>query len=458
MGENKQNDLLNQEKIISLLEQQQATKFRNVFLVLHVYEQAQIFIELTKKQRARVYRYLTPEELGATFNAIEEEPERVISYFDEMTPNYAAAVITQMYTDNAVDILAFAEKKNLANYLRLMPREKSDEIKEMLHYEDKTAGSIMATELVKIVGNQTARSGLHVLKKEAKEAETIYYAYVIDDDEKLIGVVTLRQLLISDDDALIRDIMNDQVKSVKVDEDQEDVAKTIRDYNFLAIPVTDYDNKLIGIITVDDIIDVIDEESAEDYSGLAGVDIEDSPDDPFKAAKKRLPWLVTLLFLGMSTATLISHYEQLVSEASILAVFISSITGTAGNAGTQSLAVAVRKLAYKDDDTKTIMRTIFTEAITGLVIGLVTGLTIFVIVGLWKNNFILGLVIGLAMMCAIIVANLAGSLIPIVMDKLGFDPAVASGPFISTLSDLTSVLIYFNIAGLFLSFITGTGN
>ncbi len=300
MSEDKQKSEVKQAQIVTYLEQQQATKFRENFLLLHVYEQAQILTELTIRQRARLYRYLTPEELGgATFNAVEEEPEAVIKYFDEMTPNYAAAVLGQMYTDNAVDILAFAEKKKLVQYLRLMPTEKSAEIKEMLHYEDKTAGAIMATEFVQIVSNQTVRSGMHVLKKEAKEAEMVYYAYVVDDEEKLIGVVTLRQLLISDDDALIKDVMNDQVKAVKVDEDQEDVAKTIRDYNFLAIPVTDYDDKLIGIITVDDIIDVIDEESAEDYSGLAGgVDIEDSPEDPIKAASKRLPWLITLLFWG----------------------------------------------------------------------------------------------------------------------------------------------------------------
>ncbi|WP_057742466.1 magnesium transporter [Liquorilactobacillus capillatus] len=456
MPENKNTNHKKKQTIFSLLDEQKATKFRDLFLSLHIYEQAQIFTSLNEKQRVRVYRYLTPIELGDTFDAIEEDPEDIVAYFKEMTPDYAAKVITQMYTDNAVDVLAFADKKDLPKYLRLMSREKADEIKELLHYEDKTAGAIMATEYVKIVGNQTTRSAMHVLRREAKEAETIYYTYVIDDDERLIGVVTLRDLLISGDDMLIQEIMNDQVMSVKVDEDQEDVAKTIRDYNFLAIPVTDYDDKMIGIITVDDIIDVIDEESAEDYSGLAGVDIEESPDNPIGAAVKRLPWLITLLFLGMSTASLVSHYEHLVSEASILAVFISSITGTAGNAGTQSLAVAVRRLAYKNDEDKTLFGTIIAEIFTGLVIGIITGVTIMVIVGIWKHNFILGFVIGLAMMCAIIVANLAGSLIPILMDKIGVDPAVASGPFISTLSDLTSVLIYFNIAKLFLAFIIGS--
>ncbi|MER2118336.1 MAG: magnesium transporter, partial [Enterococcus casseliflavus] len=167
---------------------------------------------------------------------------------------------------------------------------------------------------------------------------------------------------------------------------------------------------------------------------------------------RRLPWLITLLFLGMATASLISHYEELVSEASILAVFISLITGTAGNAGTQSLAVAVRRLAINDDKENSFMKTVVGEVLTGLFTGAITGLTIFAIVAVWKQNPILGFVIGMAMMCAITVANLAGSLIPMLMDKLGFDPAVASGPFITTLSDLTSVLIYFNIASLFMNY------
>ena len=222
----------------------------------------------------------------------------------------------------------------------------------------------------------------------------------------------------------------------------------------MAIPVTDFSNRLIGIINVDDIIDVIDEESAEDYSGLAAVDVEQPDESPIQAAIKRMPWLITLLLLGMSTTSLISHYEGLVSQASILAVFMSSITGTAGNAGTQSLATAVRRLAFDDDD-KTLIKQLFGELITGLILGVVTGVVILLIVGVWKHNFVLGFVIGFAMMCAIVVANLAGSFIPMLMDKIGVDPAVASGPFISTLSDLTSVLIYFNIARLFLSFFIG---
>lgn len=180
---------------------------------------------------------------------------------------------------------------------------------------------------------------------------------------------------------MISDLMSERVLSVHVGDDQEDVAQTFRDYDFLALPVTDYDDHLLGIVTVDDIIDVIDDEAASDYSGLAGVNVEEINENPVKAASRRLPWLITLLFLGMSTASLISHYEDLVSEASILAVFISLITGTAGNAGTQSLAVAVRRLAISDEKDHGFVRLVLAEVLTGVVTGAVTGITIFLIVG-----------------------------------------------------------------------------
>ncbi|MCJ0587421.1 magnesium transporter, partial [Enterococcus cecorum] len=344
------------------------------------------------------------------------------------------------------------DKKQMAMYLSLMEKEVASEIRELLHYEDETAGSIMTTEYVSIVANQTVRSAMYVLKSEANVAETIYYIYVVDAEDHLVGVISLRDLIVNDDDALIADVMSERVRSVHVGDDQEDVAQTFRDYDFLALPVVDYEDHLVGIVTVDDIIDVIDDEATADYSGLAAVNVEEVDENPLKAASRRLPWLIALLFLGMITATMINRYEELVSEASILAVFISLITGTAGNAGTQALAVAVRRIAMPEDKDRRFLWTVISELVTGLIIGLITGIVIFALVAVWKHNPILGFVIGIAMMCAITVANLAGTFIPMLMDKLGFDPAVASGPFISTLSDLTSVLIYFNIASLFMQY------
>ncbi|GGC77391.1 magnesium transporter [Enterococcus wangshanyuanii] len=438
--------------LLETLQKQEMTEFRELFLALHIYEQGQFYQSIDEADRKQIYSYLSPKELADMFDVIEEDNENMKDYIAEMRPSYAAEMLSEMYTDNAVDLLNKLDKSQKAKYLSLMSSEDAGEIKELLHYEDDTAGAIMTTEFVSIVANQTVRSAMYVLKNQADVAETIYYVYVVDQENHLVGVISLRDLIVNDDDTMISDVLSERVISVHVGDDQEDVAQTIRDYDFLALPVTDYDDHLLGIVTVDDIIDVIDDEAASDYSGLAGVNVEEVSENPFKAASKRLPWLITLLFLGMSTATLISHYEELVSEASILAVFISLITGTAGNAGTQSLAVAVRRLAVSDEKDNSFTRLIISEVLTGLVTGAVTGVSIFVVVGIWQHNFPLGFVIGMAMLCAITVANLAGSLIPMLMDKLGFDPAVASGPFITTLSDLTSVLIYFNIASLFMQY------
>lgn len=426
--------------------------FRKEFLSLHNYDQAQFYLSLSEEERKKLYHFLSPAEMADLFEEIEEENEETEQYLKEMNKQYAADMLSKMYTDNAVDILKQLEVADQQKYLALMPKEEAGELIDLLDYKQSTAGSIMTTEFAFIFAGQTIKEAMADIKRQAQEAETIYYIYVVDAERKLVGVLSLRDLILRSDDELIRDIMGERVISVHINEDQEDVAHTIRDYDLLAVPVIDEENRLVGIITVDDIIDVIDEEAASDYSGLAAVDVEERTENPFVAASKRLPWLITLLFLGMGTSTLISRYESMVSTASILAVFISLITGTAGNAGTQSLAVAVRKLADKDNEKKNNLKLIFKELATGLVSGLVTGLVIFLVVGIWQHNFILGFVIGMAMLCAITVASLAGSFIPLLMDRLGFDPAVASGPFITTLSDLTSVFIYFTIASYFLSF------
>jgi len=428
--------------------------FREHFFELHRYEQGQFFLETTSKERAVLYTYISPMELAEVFDILEEEEDELTSYLEEMSDEYAAEMLSEMYSDNAADLLGQLDTdEEVSNYLDYMNVEDASDIKELMDYAENTAGSIMTTEFVEIVENQTVRSALTLLKSQAEIAETIYYIYVVNKTKHLIGVLSLRDLILHEDDTLISDVLNPRVVSVNVHDDQEDVAKTFRDYDFLALPVVDQNNILLGIVTVDDIIDVIDEEAASDYSGLAAVDVDEMSENPFKAATKRLPWLITLLFLGMTTATLISHFEGLVAQASILAVFITTITGTAGNAGTQSLAVAVRRLAFKEEKKRTFLGILISEIATGMITGLVTGLTIMLVIVLWQHNSVLGIAVGTAMFVAITIANLAGSLIPMLMEKLGFDPAVASGPFISTLSDLTSVIIYFNIARLFLRYL-----
>lgn len=426
--------------------------FRSEFLENHTYDQAQLYLALTAEERMQVYNYLSAEEVADMFEIIEEDVENVAQYLLEMNKQYAADMLANMFADNAVAVLKQVTVEQAQSYLRRMPREAAQDIQELFQYEDETAGALMTTEYAAVAANQTVRSAMMSLKALAPDAETIYYVYVVDRYNRLVGILSLRDLIVSDDDAMVYDVMTDRLVSVQTDDTPETVAQIIRDYDFLAVPVVSSDQELLGIITVDDVIDVIDEAAASDYSGLAGVDVAETSDNPLQAARKRLPWLMALIGLGMITAGLIGRYEKMIEQASVLSVFVTLITGTAGNAGTQSLAVAVRKLAGADTQAINFGKLVLSELITGLVTGSLAGLLTFVVVGLLNQNFVLGFVIGLAMLCAITVANLAGSLIPIGMEKVGVDPAVASGPFISTLSDLTSVLIYFSIAGYFIQY------
>ncbi|MGY3725240.1 magnesium transporter [Granulicatella balaenopterae] len=424
-------------------------QFLEIFLNNHTYDQAQLYLELTPEERQVVYHFLSPMDMATVFELIEEDVEDVEKYLLEMNERYAAKMFAAMYADNAVDVLQEIKEDEAKKYLKLMPRKTSTELMELLNYEDSTAGALMTTEIVAIHELQTVGDAMMMVKQMAEEAETVYYVYVVDEENRLQGVITLRDLILQPDRTLVKDIMQERLVKVHVYDDQAEVAQIIRDYDFLALPVVDEDEVLLGIITVDDAIDVIDEEATSDYSGLAGVNVDSQSTNPLISASKRLPWLITLLFLGMSTSTLLSRYEEIIANASILSIFVTLITGTAGNAGTQSLAVAVRKLGTHEEE-DSYLKLLIHEVLTGLISGLVTGLTISIVVGIWQHNWILGMIIGLAMFCAITVATIAGSFIPLVMDKIGVDPAVASGPFISTLSDLTSVLIYFTIAKHFL--------
>ncbi|MFD2045365.1 magnesium transporter [Ornithinibacillus salinisoli] len=446
-----------QDKLIQALqhalEKERIEEFRNSFLDLHPYEQAQFFTEIEPEDRFKVYTYLSPEEISDLMEHIDLED--IEAFFTEMDPSFAAMVFSDMATDDAVDILNEMEKDKVASFLTIMEKEAADEIKQLLHYEEKTAGSIMTTEFISVYKTQTVKQTMDQLKKEGPDAETIYYMYVVDEDKRLVGVVSLRDLIISDFDTLIEDIMNEKIVHVSVADDQEDVAHMIRDYDFLAVPVVDFQKHLLGIITVDDILDVIDEEASDDYSKLAGIADVDRPDgNSFTAAKKRLPWLIILLFLGMLTASLIGQFENTLNEVGYLAIFIPLIAGMAGNTGTQALAVAVRGLATGEYGNSGKLSLILREAGTGLITGTVCGIVITVVIFLWYDNFYLGLLVGISIMAALVVATLAGSLVPLLMDRLKIDPAVASGPFITTINDIISILIYFGIATAFMNLLT----
>jgi magnesium transporter len=443
-----------EQTLLRLLTDERINEFREKFLVLHSYDQAKFYAGLEKNQRLRLYHFLSPSEVAYIFETLEVPEEDYEQLLSEMHLSFAADMLSHMYTDDAVDVLNELDKEQVASYLTIMDDDAAKEIKELLHYKEYTAGSIMTTEFIVIQANQTVRSAMQILKREALEAKTIYYVYVSDDEKKLVGVVSLRDLIVSDDEAMISDIMYDRVVSVSVVEDQEEVAKKMRDYNFLALPVVDFQNHLLGIITVDDVIDVIDEEASDDYSKFAAVSDVDTVDKgPFNAARKRLPWLIILLFLGMFTANLIGQFEETLNQVAILAVFIPLIAGMAGNTGTQALAVAVRGLATGDVANEGKWRLIAREAGTGLITGGTCGILVSIVVYIWQGDIFLGLLVGISIFATLIAATIAGSLVPLIMHRLKIDPAVASGPFITTINDMISILIYFGLATLFMGYL-----
>lgn len=449
----KKHDLENREELLfHYLEENNIDGFRDEFMDLHPYDQSVFFDKASPDQRKIIFTFLSPEEVAEIFEVNNFDDEEYQGLLEEMEPSYVADMLSNMYTDNAVDVLNEIDKDQVVSYLSMMDADSAQEIKDLLHYEEYTAGSIMTTEYVSIPQSSTVRSAMTILRNEAPQAETIYYLFVVDDDHLLTGVISLRDLIVAEEDTLIKEIMNDRVVSVLVSEDQEEVARMMKDYNFLALPVVDHRRYLLGIITVDDIIDVLDEEASDDYSKLAAVSDMDTFDkSPLQAAKKRLPWLLILLFLGMITANIIGVFEETLDQVALLAVFIPLIAGMAGNSGTQALAVAVRGIATGDIEEQSKLKLLYREAGTGLITGVISGILVVFLVYFWKGDFLIGLLVGAAISSSIIVATIAGSFVPLLIHRMKIDPAVASGPFITTINDIISILIYLGLATMFIS-------
>ncbi|EGQ3946681.1 TPA: magnesium transporter [Staphylococcus pseudintermedius] len=429
--------------------------FREEFLALHSYEQSEYFEISDDDVRQKMYRFLSPEEVSEFFENLEIDEEDYEALFETMNATYASQVLEQMSYDNAVDILNQLSKKKIASLLMLMNREEAKEIKALLHYDEDTAGGIMTTEYISLTINTPVHEALMRVKDQAPDAETIYVIFVVDEDKKLVGVISLRDLIIAENDAYIEDIMSERVISANVADDQEDVAQTMRDYDFIAMPVVDYQNHLLGIITIDDIVDVMDEEASEDYSRLAGVSDIDSTDDTiFQTALKRLPWLLILTVLGMITASILGSFEETLEKVALLAAFIPIISGMSGNSGTQSLAVSVRNISTGDIKEKSKIKLALRESGSGFLTGITCAVSLSLIIMLLYSQPYLALIVGTSLTIAMTVGTTIGSVIPLVINRLGIDPAVASGPFITTINDIVSMLIYFGLATTFMSYLT----
>jgi magnesium transporter len=411
---------------------------------------------------AHLFRYLDLKEQRILFNLIEE-PETAAYVLSELDHSTGAQLLEQieketitevlqeMPYDDAVEIIRNMPEELAEEILNIMQDEHSEEIEQLLQYEEDTAGGIMATEIFSLEENLTVREAIVALQ-EAKDVEMVFYVYVTDEHNHLVGVLSLRQLLIVPPNTKLKNIMTRDVISVRTDMDQEEVAQLVAKYNILAIPVVDEGNKLVGIITVDDVIDVMRQEATEDMYRMAGASDEELlyGYQSFKIARLRLPWLVTNLFGGVITGYLMWLFKVTLKEVIALISFIPVITGMGGNVGGQSATIVVRGFATGRVDFSILRKVFFREMRVGLIMGSVCGLVIGLVALVWHHNPYLGVVVAIAMVTAMTVAASMGVLAPSFFKKIGIDPAIASSPFVQTANDITGILIYFGTATLFL--------
>lgn len=344
------------------------------------------------------------------------------------------------------------EKKD--SFLSEMNKEESNAVQDIMKYPPETAGRLMTNRFVWIRNYYTVREAVDKLKSFAEYAESLNYLYVIDENSRLVGVVSYRDLLLAEPGEKINEIMYERVIYVTVTTDQEVVAQTVERYDFIAVPVVDEDHVLVGIVTVDDVLDVVIKEANEDIEKLSAsgkaIDFETKT---LVAAARRLPWLILLLFIGLISGRIISGFEETLQKVVALAFFMPMIAGMTGNTGTQSLAVVVRGLISHDINKKVIFRLVMRELGVGICIGVTCAVLISIIAYIWRGNFILGIVVGCSLFFTLIIGTLAGTVIPLILYRLKIDPAVASGPLITTLNDIFSLLTYFGIATMFLQYL-----
>jgi len=419
---------------------------------------AEVLDELEQEEQHWVLSLLDSETAALVIN--ELEPDHGGELLGQLKEERALEILEEMSSDDAADLLSELSDQDQNRYLDMLESEDQQDVRELMTYEEDTAGGLMTVDYVAIREDITAARAIEVLRETAPDAETVYYVYVINLINQLVGVISLRELIIASPEAYIRDIMRRNVVSVPVHMDQEEVARIVSKYDFLAVPVVDEDKSLMGIITFDDVIDVIHEEATEDLYRLAGAPGEDEEyeEDEFFARIKsslraRLPWLFITMIGGLISGQVLSRFSGQISAVVALAFFIPLLTGMGGNVGTQCSTVTVRGIATGQIKTDDIYRVILRESIVGLAIGVVLGLVVGVIASWWQSKPMLGVVVGLAMIGNMFTAATVGTLVPLVFRRVGIDPAVASAPFISTAIDITGLVIYSTLATVLIAYL-----
>ncbi|MCQ4021450.1 MULTISPECIES: magnesium transporter [unclassified Ruminococcus] len=441
-----------QSSIERLLENKRYATLRDIFITLQPVDIATMFDEMPEESLPLLFRLL-PKELAAdTFVEMDDEAQEMLIH--GFSDTELKEVVDELYVDDAVDLIEEMPANVVMRILRQADPEVRKKINEVLNYPEDSAGSIMTTEFVSLRPTMTVSDSIKRIRRTGVDKETIYTCYVIDDNRKLIGMISIKTLLLSDEDEIITEIMEPNVISVNTLDDQEQVAKKFNKYDFLAIPVVDGENRLVGIVTVDDAIDVMQEETTEDMEVMAAITPSDKPymkTGVFETYAKRIPWLLILMISATFTGWIISSYEDALAVQVALTAFIPMLMDTGGNSGSQASVTIIRGLSLDEIKFRDMPGVIFKECRVALLCGVTLAVANFAKLMLIDQvGFYVALVVCLTLICTVLVAKIIGCTLPMIAKKIGFDPAVMASPFITTAVDAISLLMYFQIAKIFL--------
>ncbi|MBR1483376.1 MAG: magnesium transporter [Ruminococcus sp.] len=444
------------ETIKVLLEEKKYATLRDILTTMKPFDIAAVFEELQDEKTPILFRILPKELAAETFVEMDEDTQEFLIH--GFSDSELKDVVDELFIDDAVDLIEEMPANVVKRILRQADKETRRQINELLKYPEDSAGSIMTTEFISLRPDMTAEMAIKRIRRTGVDKETIYTCYVNDDYNRLIGITTVKDLLLAEDDDLVKDMMEENVISVHTLADQEEVAKIFSDYDFLAVPVVDNEQRIVGIVTIDDAIDVIREEATEDIEKMAAVLPSDKPymrTSVWGIYKKRVPWLLILMLSATFTSTIISSFDSMLASVIILSSFIPMITGSGGNAGSQASVSVIRALSLGEIEFKSMFKVLWKELRVAVLCGLTLATANFIKLMIFdlrgnENAVVIALVVSLTLVGTIIMAKIVGSSLPLLSSKIGLDPAVMANPLITTVCDSLSLLIYFGVASLLL--------
>lgn len=437
------------EKVQELLESRKIAELHKLLESMKVADIPSIFEELEEEQIVVVYRLLSKDMAAEVFVELDSDMQEKL--INSLTDKELKAVIDEIFMDDTVDLIEEMPANVVKRILKAKRPEERKLINELLKYPEDSAGSIMTTEFVDLKENMTAQDAINKIRKTGEDAESIYTCYVLTLTRKLVGVVYLRDIILAEPNILVRDLMDINFVKVSTLDDQEEVAKKFDKYDETSIPVVDNENRLVGIVTIDDALDVIQEEINEDFEKMAAITpSEDSyfKTSVFKHARNRIFWLLVLMISATITGGIITRYEDAFSAIPVLVAFIPMIMGTGGNCGSQSSTLIIRGLSNDEIKLKDFAKVWWKEVRVAVLVGIALLIVNFVRIMIQYHNLQLAMIVGFSLVGTVIIAKSLGSLLPLIAKKFKLDPAIMAAPLISTILDMCSVLLYFNIATL----------